>query len=63
MTDRELELPVGFGEPASVPSVAAIMNAIRDAIGVRVAELPAIAEKALKVIREQGTAPAEQIAS
>lgn len=35
----------GVGEPTSVPTAAAIMNAIHDAVGVRITSLPATAEK------------------
>ncbi|MCC7484400.1 MAG: molybdopterin-dependent oxidoreductase [Burkholderiales bacterium] len=42
----------GVGEPTSVPTAAAILNAIRDAVGARVTSLPATAEKVLAAIRE-----------
>ncbi|MEO1199485.1 MAG: molybdopterin cofactor-binding domain-containing protein [Pseudomonadota bacterium] len=38
----------GIGEPALVPTAPAIMNAIYDAIGVRVTSLPATPEKVLE---------------
>ena len=41
----------GVGEPASVPTAAAIMNAIHDAVGVRITSLPATAEKVLAAIK------------
>jgi CO/xanthine dehydrogenase Mo-binding subunit len=41
----------GVGEPTSVPTAAAIMNAIYDAVGVRIASLPATAEKILAAIK------------
>lgn len=53
----------GVGEPTSVPTAACIMNAIHDAVGVRITELPATAEKVLKAIQEQGGAQPKQIAS
>ncbi|MDH5750380.1 MAG: hypothetical protein OEY85_13810, partial [Rhodospirillales bacterium] len=53
----------GVGEPTSVPTAAAIMNAIYDAVGVRITDLPATAEKVLKAIQEKGKTPAKQIAS
>lgn len=43
----------GVGEPTSVPTAAAIMNAIYDAVGVRITALPATAEKVLRGIKEQ----------
>ena len=42
----------GVGEPTSVPTAAAIANAIFDAVGVRITSLPATAEKVLKGIHE-----------
>ncbi|MFN7088172.1 MAG: xanthine dehydrogenase family protein molybdopterin-binding subunit, partial [Burkholderiales bacterium] len=41
----------GVGEPTSVPTAAAIANAIYDAVGVRVTALPATAEKVLAAIK------------
>ena len=41
----------GIGEPAMVPTVPAIMNAIYDAIGVRITSLPATPEKILAALR------------
>jgi CO/xanthine dehydrogenase Mo-binding subunit len=42
----------GIGEPALVPTAPAIMNAIYDAIGVRMKSLPATPEKILKALRD-----------
>ncbi|OGA49851.1 MAG: hypothetical protein A3G24_02070, partial [Betaproteobacteria bacterium RIFCSPLOWO2_12_FULL_62_13] len=42
----------GVGEPTSVPTAAAILNAIHDAVGVRITSLPATAEKVLAAIIE-----------
>ncbi len=41
----------GVGEPTLVPTAAAILNAIHDAVGVRIVSLPATAEKILAAIR------------
>ena len=43
----------GIGEPAMVPTIPAIMNAIYDAVGVRVTALPATPEKVLMAIRDK----------
>jgi len=43
----------GVGEPTSVPTAAAIANAIHDAVGVRITSLPATAEKVLAAIKEK----------
>jgi len=48
----------GVGEPTSVPTAAAILNAIHNAVGVRITSLPATAEKvlaAIKAKRDGGT--------
>ena len=44
----------GVGEPALVPTAAAIGNAIYDAIGVRIRDLPITPEKVLKALKEKG---------
>jgi CO/xanthine dehydrogenase Mo-binding subunit len=41
----------GIGEPAMVPTIPAVMNAIYDAVGVRILDLPATPEKVLMGIR------------
>jgi CO/xanthine dehydrogenase Mo-binding subunit len=41
----------GVGEPALIPQAASIINAIRDATGVAVAELPCHIER-LKILLE-----------
>lgn len=45
MMPRQNEQPMGAGESASVPSAAAIANAIYDATGIRFRELPITAER------------------
>ncbi|MEW6265329.1 MAG: xanthine dehydrogenase family protein molybdopterin-binding subunit [Thermodesulfobacteriota bacterium] len=40
----------GVGEPAFVPTAAAIANAVYDAIGVRLTEIPLTAEKVLRAL-------------
>ncbi|WP_158814552.1 molybdopterin cofactor-binding domain-containing protein, partial [Methylocapsa sp. S129] len=47
MMDRQHEPPMGAGESASVPSAAAIVNAVYDATGVRFRELPLTPERVL----------------
>lgn len=44
----------GIGEPVMVPVAPAILNAIYDAIGVRILEVPATPEKVLKAIKDAG---------
>ena len=41
----------GVDEPASVPTATAIVNAIHDAVGVRITSLPATAEKVLAAVK------------
>jgi CO/xanthine dehydrogenase Mo-binding subunit len=43
----------GVGELSLVPTIPAIMNAIYDAVGVRITDLPATPEKVLMAIREK----------
>jgi CO/xanthine dehydrogenase Mo-binding subunit len=40
----------GIGEPAITPTAAAIVNAIHDAVGVRITQLPATPERVLEAI-------------
>jgi nicotinate dehydrogenase subunit B len=47
LMDRQHEAPLGAGESASVPSAAAIVNAVYDATGVRFRELPLTPERVL----------------
>ncbi len=43
----------GVGELSLVPTIPAIMNAIYDAVGVRITDLPATPEKVLMAIRDK----------
>jgi nicotinate dehydrogenase subunit B len=52
MVPRQDQPPLGVGESASVPSAAAIANAIYDATGVRFRELPFTPERILRGLRE-----------
>jgi nicotinate dehydrogenase subunit B len=54
MIPRPEEEPLGVGESASVPSAAAIANAIFDATGVRFREVPFTPERILKGLRAAG---------
>ncbi|PSM15824.1 aldehyde dehydrogenase [Nitratireductor sp. StC3] len=47
MMDRQYEPPLGAGESASIPSAAAIVNAVYDATGVRFREIPLTPERIL----------------
>lgn len=48
--DRPEQVPLGAGECAQGPVVAALANAVHDALGVRVRQLPLSAENLLKAI-------------
>src|SRR5216684_3911217 len=56
MLPRQDQLPLGVGESASVPSAAAIANAIFDATGVRFREPPFTPERILGGLRGEGDA-------
>src|SRR5262245_63373320 len=58
MLPRQDQPPLGVGESASVPSAAAIANAIFDATGVRFRELPFTPERILRGLR--GEVPSAQ---
>jgi CO/xanthine dehydrogenase Mo-binding subunit len=51
----------GVGEPTSVPTAAAILNAIHDAVGVRITSLPATSEKILAAIQAKGAGGEKRI--
>lgn len=51
----------GVGEPTSVPTAAAILNAIHDAVGVRITSLPATSEKILMAIKAKRAAEAKSL--
>jgi CO/xanthine dehydrogenase Mo-binding subunit/aerobic-type carbon monoxide dehydrogenase small subunit (CoxS/CutS family) len=54
--DRDPFSPLGakgIGEPAPLPTVPAIVNAIYDAVGVRITSLPALPEKILNEMYKQ----------
>ena len=53
----------GIGEPAMVPTIPAIMNAIYDAIGVRITELPATPEKVLMALKAKERVESERRAA
>ena len=56
MLPRQDQPPLGVGESASVPSAAAIANAIFDATGVRFRELPFTPERILRGLHAEGYA-------
>ena len=56
MLPRQDQPPLGVGESASVPSAAAIANAIFDATGVRFRELPFTPERILAGLRGEALA-------
>jgi nicotinate dehydrogenase subunit B len=56
LVDRQDEPPLGAGESASVPSAAAIANAVFDATGVRFRELPLTPERVLAGLRGESLA-------
>ena len=61
MLPRQDQPPLGVGESASVPSAAAIANAIFDATGVRFRELPFTPERILRGLRGEEQATPEAL--
>jgi nicotinate dehydrogenase subunit B len=61
MLPRQDQPPLGVGESASVPSAAAIANAIYDATGVRFREPPFTPERILRGLRGEGAAMPEAL--
>ncbi len=53
----------GVGEPTAVPTAAAILNAIHNAVGVRITSLPATAEKILAAIKAKRAQEPKRIAA
>ena len=53
----------GVGEPTCVSTAAAILNAIHDAVGVRITSLPATAEKVHNAIKAKQAEQSRQIAA
>ena len=56
ITEPDPKTPLGvkgIGEPAITPTAPAIVNAIHDAVGVRITRLPATPERVLEALREQ----------
>jgi nicotinate dehydrogenase subunit B len=58
MIVRPDEPPLGVGESASVPSAAAIANAVYDATGIRFRELPLTPERVLAALQPARPEPA-----
>ena len=43
----------GIGEPSLLPTAPAIVNAIQDAVGVQIRDLPVTPEKILRALQER----------
>jgi CO/xanthine dehydrogenase Mo-binding subunit len=59
LTEPDPKTPLGvkgIGEPAITPTAAAIVNAIYDAVGVRMTRLPATPERVLQALVERRSA-------
>ncbi|UYP75736.1 molybdopterin-dependent oxidoreductase (plasmid) [Pantoea dispersa] len=63
MVPRPHEPPLGAGESASVPSAAAIANAVFDATGIRFRELPITADKLRQALNGPDPQPEPQLAA
>ncbi|MBR0758265.1 molybdopterin-dependent oxidoreductase [Bradyrhizobium jicamae] len=63
MLPRQDQPPLGVGESASVPSAAAIANAIYDATGVRFRELPLTPERILRGLHGEQPAASAALAA
>ena len=53
----------GIGESSNIPVAAAVANAVHDAVGVRIMDLPITAEKVLSALKEKRRAEASPQAS
>ncbi|MBO1501757.1 xanthine dehydrogenase family protein molybdopterin-binding subunit [Serratia proteamaculans] len=60
LLDYPDEPSMGAGESASVPSAAAIANALFDALGVRLREVPFTPEQVLKALKQQASTNAKR---
>jgi nicotinate dehydrogenase subunit B len=60
MMDRQNEPPLGAGESASIPSAAAIANAVYDATGVRFREVPFTPERVLAGLGQAARKPEKE---
>lgn len=63
MIPRPHEPPLGAGESASVPSAAAIANAVFDATGIRFRELPITSDKLRQALNGPDPQPEPQLAA
>ncbi|HEV2296561.1 MAG TPA: xanthine dehydrogenase family protein molybdopterin-binding subunit [Tepidisphaeraceae bacterium] len=53
------QVVIGVGEPALIPAVGALANAVFNAIGVRIHDLPITPDKVLMALQTQGSATKE----
>ena len=47
-------MPKGVGEPPITPTLAAMANAVADAVGIRITELPMTPERVVDAIGSNG---------